>query len=424
MRSQEPQSPQSPQSHKNSNDVSTGISKPNKSNGFRLPLPLPILRLRPRTRRSLHIFLNGIVIGALLTSPFTNLIGSSTPASPANAASPAYKLPQSPQDTPNPDTPTPLDITGTTTPTVIATTSAVPSSTSTITETETTIVTITPTPTTGTTYTPPPFTETPPPTYTVGIPTAPPTLSPIPTDDYTDHAIDSTRDAMLAQVQALPALTGTITGTLVSGSTGGRITSADADLTLGLMPGVVDVTDTINVQVNRVTFPTGDPRATRSGEPIAYTYALSATHPLDGERVSRFNNEVTLVWHIDPEVLVAAGVRGFPLHVYTFNEQGGFWEEILSRWDPQNNQLVATTPHFSTYGVGDGYVDCTPVTRQRGKSHSSQEGCILAANRGEKERCQEDTIHATSSSSCVSKWPVVSGDPPKCAVSTTSLTAC
>ena len=114
----------------------------------------------------------------------------------------------------------------------------------------------------------------------------------------------------------MPALTGTITGTLVSGLTGGRITSSDQGLTLGLMPGVVGITETLNVQVNRVTFSPGDPRATRGGYPLAYTYELTATQGIGGPLMDQFRNEVALVWNIDDGMLEQAGVQGSPLYVY------------------------------------------------------------------------------------------------------------
>ena len=53
--------------------------------------------------------------------------------------------------------------------------------------------------------------------------------------------------------------------------------------------------------------------------------------------------------------MAASGVTGFPLHVYTYNETTGAWEEVNSQWDPATNQLVATTPHFSTYSVGNTF---------------------------------------------------------------------
>jgi hypothetical protein len=210
---------------------------------------------------------------------------------------------------------------------------------------------------TGTSTTTPSSTPTqilPPPTSTVSLPTPAPTLPPIAITN-TDLVIDNARNALLAQVSALPELTGTITGTLVSGQTGGRINSDDGGLTLGMLPGIVPVTDTINVQVDPVTFQQGDPSSTRNGQPLAYAYSLTATESEGGQRVTQFNSDVTLVWNINWTTLATAGIHGFPLHVYTLNEQNGAWEEILSRWDPQTNQLVATTPHFSEYAVGDGF---------------------------------------------------------------------
>jgi RHS repeat-associated protein len=167
--------------------------------------------------------------------------------------------------------------------------------------------------------------------------------------------LDQELDKVLQDVAALPATTDSITGTLVSSATGGRISSQDGGLTLGMMPGVAAVTDTLNVEISRVTFSQNDLKSTRNGQPIAYTYELTATHELGGEEVERFNQDVALIWNIDPTELASAGVIGFPLHVYTFNEDQGMWEEVPSQWKAETNQLVVLTPHFSTYTIGGGF---------------------------------------------------------------------
>ena len=206
-------------------------------------------------------------------------------------------------------------------------------------------------PATGTaTPTPPP-----PPSGTVGLPTPGPTVTLPPDTDYLDQAIATERTALLQQLNSLPLLTGTLTGTLVTGSSGGRINSADGTLSLGLLPGFVPTDQTINIQVAHPTFAPSDPRATRNGEPLAYMYALTATTVLTGGRITSFQKEVDLVWRVDTAALAAAGVRGWPLHVYTFDEQQVAWVEILSRWDPATGQLIVTTPHFSFYAVGSGF---------------------------------------------------------------------
>jgi hypothetical protein len=184
-----------------------------------------------------------------------------------------------------------------------------------------------------------------------GTPTVAPTATPPPDFNVVDLALDAARAALQAQVQALPV----VTNTVVSGTTGGRITSSDGSLTLGLRPGSVAVTDTVAVHVEPRSFPAEDPRATRHGQPLAYTFELTATHGVGGPRVTQFAQDAVLIWQLDAATLAAAGVSGFPLHVYTYNESAGEWEEVLSRWDPTTNQLVATTPHFSLYSVGSGF---------------------------------------------------------------------
>jgi hypothetical protein len=198
-------------------------------------------------------------------------------------------------------------------------------------------------------------TNTPPPTYTIGVPTAPPTLTPIPDTNYVDQAIEQARASLLAEINALPSLTGTITGTLVSPLTGARITSPDGSLTLGLRPGMVALTDTMVVRIEPGTYQVGDPRRTRNGQPLAYNFELTATRLSDGQPITGFSKEAVLIWNLNYQTLGAAGVYGFPLHAYTFNEQGGYWQRVRSEWNPQTNQLIAYTPHFSSYAVGGGF---------------------------------------------------------------------
>jgi hypothetical protein len=118
---------------------------------------------------------------------------------------------------------------------------------------------------TSTTLTATPI-NTPHPTYTISPPTAAPFVTPVPDTNYVQQAHDRARDELQAQVNALPPLNRTITGTLASGLIGGRINSEDGGLTLGLRPGIVPVTNTINVQMSRVQFPLGDRRSWRNGQ--------------------------------------------------------------------------------------------------------------------------------------------------------------
>ncbi len=219
-----------------------------------------------------------------------------------------------------------------------STATAVPSGSATATATPSGSVTATPpatpmgTPLASVTISPPPLPS--------GTPTAAPTATAPPDLNVVDLALDATRAALQAQVHALPA----VTNTLVSGALGGRITSTDGYLTLGLLPGSVALTDTLAVQVQPRSFPAADPHATRNGQPLAFTFELTATQGLGGPRVTQFARDAVLIWQIDPAALAAAGVVGFPLRVYTYNETVGAWEEVLSRWDPATSQLVATTP--------------------------------------------------------------------------------
>ena len=200
-----------------------------------------------------------------------------------------------------------------------------------------------------------PIDNTPPPTYTITIPTPAPTVTRPPDTNYNDQALETARIALLSEINALPILTGTITGTLVSGLTGGRVRSQDGGLTLGIRPGVVPLTDTILVQVNRVTLPPGDARSHRNGHQLGYTYELTATRSVGGQSqpIERFAKDVVLLW--DLPTLNSAGVSGWPLDVYTFDETSQSWQPVPTDWEPQTDQLVATTPHFSLWAVDPPY---------------------------------------------------------------------
>jgi RHS repeat-associated protein len=302
-----------------------------------------------RTKR-IHLLVSLLFILSTLLTPFPFGISSQGAGTAIAAAPSPDNLQTGPQaltsSTANPsETSVP-----TTLPTYTQSTQPTPSVQPTTQPTQDTILTTVSATTTSTstgTITP----IVPPPTYTISIPTAPPALTPIPDTNYVEQAIEEERDNLLDRVNSLPL----VTGTAVSGQSGGRISSPDGGITLGIMPGAVPATETLNVRVSSPTFVSGDPRATHNGYPLAYTYELTATKSSNGQQVEQFDEDVVLVWNLNPGTLAAAGVKGFPYKVFTYDEQRGAWQEILSRWNPQTGQLVATTSHFSLYAVGDGF---------------------------------------------------------------------
>src|SRR5450756_1938681 len=277
--------------------------------------------LRSRKRRS-RLIIDAFVVLAMLLGPFsTNLsiakgsptfspLSSAPTSSLASPDSTSTDVPSVTTTPPSTYSPTPPSATSTspaifsatppTTATPLSTTSVTPSSTASPTTSPTSTITVSVTP--------------PPPTYTVGTPTVVPTISPIPDTNYVQQGADAARDSLLAQINALPILTGTITGTLVSGASGGRVPSDDGALTLAFITGTVDLTETINVSIQRLTFTEGDPEYSHNGNKMGYTYRLTATDH-NGNPVTQFNKDVGIVWNIDFADLQAQGVIVFPLFV-------------------------------------------------------------------------------------------------------------
>jgi RHS repeat-associated protein len=200
------------------------------------------------------------------------------------------------------------------------------------------------TPTTTASVTPPP------PTYTVGTPTSAPTVSPIPDTNYVQQSADINLANLLANIESLPVLSSTISGTLVSGTSGGRITSADGVVTLAFMTETIGITESIYIEIEPLTFEQDDPQAYHNGNPVAYAYNFTATD-LDGQPVTQFNKNVAIVWNMDLSYLHTQGIYGFPFFAYTYNDQTLSWEEIPSRWSAQKSQLVASTLHFSPFAT-------------------------------------------------------------------------
>jgi RHS repeat-associated protein len=164
------------------------------------------------------------------------------------------------------------------------------------------------------------------------------------------------RDAIVAEVEALPVPTAIpgIPGFVVDNSLGGKITSEDGGLTLGVRPNSVSGVSNLTVSIEAQTFQPGDPRASRNGVPLAYTYELTATEEITGAPVTQFDIDVVLVFNLDLDTLDAAGIHSIP-HLYTYDEAQQIWVEVLSSWDPANSILVATTPHLSVWGVGASF---------------------------------------------------------------------
>jgi hypothetical protein len=118
---------------------------------------------------------------------------------------------------------------------------------------------------------------------------------------------------------------------------------------------MVPLTETMVVNIEPGNYPTGDPRHSRNGQPLAYNFELTATRLSNGQPITGFSEDAVLIWNVDNQSLGAAGVYGFPLYAYTYNEQEGYWQKVRSEWNPQTSQLIALTPHFSSYAVGGGF---------------------------------------------------------------------
>ncbi|MDQ5823766.1 MAG: S-layer homology domain-containing protein [Chloroflexota bacterium] len=187
-------------------------------------------------------------------------------------------------------------------------------------------------------------------------PTPAPTLTRVPETNYVDQALANEHAALLAQIEALPTPGTDSDGALVSGHKGGRIKSRDAGLTIGILPETVATTATLHVQVTPRQFGKNDPKGKRNGQPLAFAYELHARNGnAQGQAVARFNRDVSLIWNIDHAALQAEGITGWPLHVYTYDEERDAWTEVPSWFNHDTGQLVARTPHFSEYAVGGGF---------------------------------------------------------------------
>ena len=244
-------------------------------------------RFTSKKRRS-HIIANLAAVIVLLVTSFPTL--PTAFAQPFNALpTSANALPAGPNSTATPLSPTatPTDPVGTSTAT-IPSASSTPSS-----------------PTSSPTFIPPSVTP-PPITTTIGPATPEPTVTVIPDTNYQQQASDAKREALLAEVAQLPIATSVSTtiptgaskatgkstgndltnseGVEVTNSTGGQVSSNDGGLTLGFRPNsVTDATEYL-VYIDKPAFDNGDPRATKAGVPLTYTYELNATTRYHGHQ--------------------------------------------------------------------------------------------------------------------------------------------
>lgn len=189
----------------------------------------------------------------------------------------------------------------------------------------------------------------------IAHPTPAPTVVPLPDTDYVDQAIDADVAGWLTAANALPVAEAKMGSASVTPAQGARVSSPDGRLAVALRPGVLPGSAPVDIQVHSVQFAKGDPRATHGGRPLAFVHEISATRGKGAAPVTRFQGDAILVWQVDPKALAATDVRGAPLKVYTFDEAQGVWVEVPSYWQARTHQLIARTPHFSLYGVGDGF---------------------------------------------------------------------
>ena len=271
-------------------------------------------------RKRHHLLINILLVTILLVT--------SLPSSPIGAAQPLAERSSS------------IPAVPTTEGTPTATFTSIPNPTNSLTPTSTPTILVSVTP--------------PPPTYTVGTPTPAPTVSPVPDTNYVQQSADINLANLMALAESLPALSSTITGTLISGASGGRVTSADGVVTLAFVTGTVGITDVINVQIEPLAFEQEDPHAYHNGNHIAYAYSFAASD-LNGQPITQFDKDVAIIWNMDLAYLQTQGIYGFPFFAYTYDEESPGWEEIPSRWSAQTSQLIASTPHFSTFATAPAF---------------------------------------------------------------------
>ncbi|HEY0072292.1 MAG TPA: SpvB/TcaC N-terminal domain-containing protein, partial [Chloroflexia bacterium] len=213
-------------------------------------------------------------------------------------------------------------------------------------------------------------------TATKQLPTAAPTLTPIPDTNYEDQNIARERKALLAEVNALPATNRTpvpsstatgAAGTMpeatyaqVDRKKGGKVVSSDGAFVVGVRADALSADGTIEVRKKADSQKNAKKTAGESRR-FAYTYEIVATHAKEspgkakGTPLDRLNKPAVLVWKIDPRVLASAGVSGFPLRAYVYDEKQRSWEEIPSAWDADSGQLIATTSLLGVTAVTDSF---------------------------------------------------------------------
>lgn len=200
-----------------------------------------------------------------------------------------------------------------------------------------------------------------------GAPTPAPTVARPANTNYVDQAVEQKQQALLNEVNALPlaALDANTNSAAINDASGGKVKSRDNTLTVGMRARSVPASSgngpgsantNLHVKVAQKQFAKGDARAKHKGMPLAYIYDLTAKKgDAQGTPVETFGKEVALIWNIDLAELKAAGVEGWPLRAYTYDEQQARWIEIPSWWNEDTNQLVALTSHFSLKAVGTGF---------------------------------------------------------------------
>lgn len=193
-------------------------------------------------------------------------------------------------------------------------------------------------------------------------PTPAPTVARPPDTNYLDQAVKQKQQAFLSEINNLPAvaLDASTNSAAIDNSSGGKVKSKDNTLTVGMRPETVPASSSANnklhVKVDRKQLAAGDPRAKHDGLALAYMYELTAKKgDAAGTPVTNFQKEVALTWNIDLAELRAAGVEGWPLRAYTYDEQEARWVEVPSWWNEDTNQLIAVTSHFSDYAAGSGF---------------------------------------------------------------------
>lgn len=137
----------------------------------------------------------------------------------------------------------------------------------------------------------------------------------------------------------------------------------DNGMQLSIPAGALATSGNVTVTVT----PTAQLAKQRTSRPVAFGYDIAAYNSSGSAITSSFNSDVTITIPYTDAMLAALGITEDDLAAAYFSGDSNLWSNVTSAIvDKDNNQVVITVDHFTSFALVTGSADTTPPANPTG----------------------------------------------------------